>query len=63
MTVDDLMEQAYEIFDKGKLTKPDIEKLREIQDDLELLTNNQNVSARFGEMIAQAMIDPNVYNP
>ena len=63
MTVDDLMEQAYEIFDQGKLRKPDIEKLREIQDDLELLTNDQNVSARFGEMIAQAMIDPNVYNP
>lgn len=63
MTVNELMERAYEIFDKGKLRKPDIEKLREIQDDLELLTNDQNVSARFGEMIAQAMIDPNVYNP
>ena len=63
MTVNELMERAYEIFDQGKLRKPDIEKLREIQDDLELLTNDQNVSARFGEMIAQAMIDPNVYNP
>ena len=63
MTVNEFMERAYEIFDQGKLRKPDIEKLREIQDDLELLTNDQNVSARFGEMIAQAMIDPNVYNP
>lgn len=63
MTMDDLMERANEIFDKGRLDKSDIEKLREIQDDLETMTNNEQTSLRFGELIAQAMIDPNVYNP
>ena len=63
MTMDDLMERANEIFDKGRLDKADIEKLREIQDDLETMTNDEQTSLRFGELIAQAIIDPNVYNP
>ena len=63
MTKLELIDAANEIFDKDILDKSDIERLREIQEDLELLSNDATIAAKFGELIAQAIIDPNVYNP
>ena len=63
MDEQELMEQAYAIFDKDQLDKTDIERLREIQEDLAIVTNNGESVEMFGELISQAMIDPDVYNP
>ena len=63
MEEQELMEQAYSIFDKDRLDKTDIVRLREIQEDLAIVTNNSESVEMFGELIRQAMIDPDVYNP
>ena len=63
MDEQELMEQAYAIFDKDQLDKTDIVRLREIQEDLAIVTNNGESVEMFGELIRQAMIDPDVYNP
>tara|TARA_A100000172_G_scaffold79330_2_gene66185 strand:- start:1929 stop:2123 length:195 start_codon:yes stop_codon:yes gene_type:complete len=62
-TPNDLMEEAFIIFDKDNLNKTDIERLLEIQEDLGILTNDENISLKFGEMISLAMMNRNVYNP
>ena len=63
MTKTELIDAANEIFDKNVLDKSDIERLREIQEDLELIANDVTIANKFGELIAQAIIDPNVYKP
>lgn len=63
MNEQELMEQAYAIFDKDQLDKTDIVRLREIQEDLAIVTKNSESVEMFGELISQAMIDPDVYNP
>ena len=63
MDEQELMEQAYKIFDKGELDRQDITRLREIQEDLAIVTNDREAVGMFGEIISQAMIDPKVYKP
>ena len=63
MTVDELLEEVGEIFERQPFGKNQMKRLEQIQEEISVLSNDEAEVIGFAEIVEQARIDPNVYNP
>ena len=63
MTVDELLEEVGEIFERQPFGKNQMKRLEQIQEEISVLSNDEADVIGFAEIVEQARIDPNVYNP